>query len=397
VNRRARANPASVGLLLTRAGTGIALLGSAIALHNRVRVHRLSDIGAPTIGPITICIPARNEARRLPALIADLRAQIGVPLLRVLILDDVSSDGTHAAAVGAVAGDKRFTVLRNDIEPSPGWTGKAAACARLSELVDAPMLIFLDADIRLAPNAVAAAAAEFHRRDVALLSPWPGQRAGSAAEALVQPLLCWSWASTLPISVANRSTRPSTAVACGQFLVFDTAAYRAIGGHRAVAASPTEDLDIARTLRRNGFRTALVAAGPLASTRMYGGAVELEAGYTRWLWSAYGGSAAAGAAVGTVAALGFWVPPLAAVTGSGRVRRAGLLGYGAVVAARLLSRSTESGGPITATDTLAALAHPLSIGAYLWLWARSRRARRRGELRWKDRALTPRAAAIGPR
>ncbi|MFD0362508.1 glycosyltransferase [Nocardia sp. GCM10030253] len=387
--RPADPNLHSAALALTRIGTGIALLGSAIALYNRATVRRLPDIAAPALEPITVCVPARNEATRLPALIADLRAQVGVPRLRVLILDDASTDDTRAAAIGAIAGDERFMVLRNEFEPDPGWTGKAAACARLADLVDAPVLIFLDADVRLAPKALASAAAEFHRRDVALLSPWPRQRAGSAVEALVQPLLCWSWASTLPISVANRSTRPSTAVACGQFLVFDTSAYRAVGGHRAVAASPTEDLDIARELRRNGFHTALVAAGHLADTRMYCGAAELEAGYTRWLWSAYGGSASAGATVGAIATLGYWLPPLATAAGRGAIRRAGLLGYSAAVAARLLSRSTETGGPVTATDILAALAHPLSIGAYSALWARSRYAHRHGTLRWKNRSFTP--------
>ncbi|MFQ6326272.1 glycosyltransferase [Nocardia sp. CWNU-33] len=386
--RPADADLCPSALALTRIGTGIALTGSAIALYNRLTVPRLPEVATPVVEPIAVCVPARNEAVRLPALIGDLRAQVGVPRLRVLILDDASIDDTYAAAIDAIAGDERFMVLRNEIEPGPGWTGKAAACARLAELVDAPTVIFLDADVRLAPHAIASASAEFHRRGVALLSPWPRQRTGSVPEAVVQPLLCWSWASTLPISIANRSSKPSTVVACGQFLVFDTAAYRAVGGHGAVAASPTEDLDIARVLRRNGFRTALVAAGRQAETRMYCGAAELEAGYTRWLWSAYGGSAAAGAAVGAIAALGYWIPPLAAVVGSGAVRKAGLLGYFAAVAGRLLSRSTELPWPIAAADTLAALAHPLSIGAYLGLWIESRRAHRHGTLRWKDRAVT---------
>src|SRR5690606_20687549 len=105
--------------------------------------------------------------------------------------------------------------------------------------------------------------------------------AHSPAERLVQPLLCWSWATTLPVVLAERGTRPSMAVACGQFLAFDAADYRAIGGHAAVAGSVTEDLDIARALRRHGMRTAVVAAGSMARTRMYRDEAELEAGYTR--------------------------------------------------------------------------------------------------------------------
>ncbi|MEV0250582.1 glycosyltransferase family 2 protein [Nocardia sp. NPDC050712] len=371
---------------VVRAGTAVAVAGCAVALYNRVTMPRLAA-SAAVVEPVTVCVPARDEAGRLPALLADLRVQTGVPDLRVLILDDASTDGTAAAAAAVIAGDDRFLVIRSEDEPDPGWTGKAAACQRLGELADTAALVFLDADVRLGPGAIAAAVHELRRREVALVAPWPAQVAGSAAEALVQPLLCWSWAAALPITAGNRSRRPSTAVACGQFLVFDTAAYRAIGGHRAVAASPTEDLDIARALRRSGRHTAVVAAGRLASTRMYSGAAELDAGYTRWLWSAYGGSRVAAAAVGAVAALAYWIPPLAAATGRGSVRRAGLLGYSAAVAGRLLTRTTETAAAPTRTDIVAALSHPAAVAAYAALTVRSHRAHRRGTLRWKQRAL----------
>ncbi|MFE9579774.1 glycosyltransferase [Nocardia sp. NPDC006044] len=369
-----------------RAGAGISVAGAVIALGNRITVRQLTNAATGVIEPVAVCVPARNEAARLPGLIADLRAQRGVARMSVVILDDASGDDTFAAAVEAAGGDPRITLLRNDAEPPSGWTGKAAACARLAESVVAPVLVFVDADVRLAPGAIAAAVTELRKRRVALISPWPLQRAGSLAEALVQPLLAWSWAATLPIALANRSLRPSTSVACGQFLVFDTAAYRAVGGHAAVAASVTEDLDIARTLRRAGHPTALIAAGRMASTRMYESTAELEAGYTRWLWSAYGGTVAGGAAVGTLAALAYWVPPVAALGGRGAVRRAGVLGYAAAVTGRLLARSLET-RRIGSTDVLAALPHPLSVAAYLLLWARSQRARQRGLLRWKGRVL----------
>ncbi|WP_433561983.1 glycosyltransferase family 2 protein [Nocardia sp. CA-151230] len=376
------------------AGSAVAALGAATALANRLGTRRLRPAGRPVTEAVTVCVPARNEAARLPALIADLRAQQGIPRLRILILDDGSTDGTTAAARTAIGDDNRFLLSRNDIDPAPGWTGKTAACARLADLaLESPApgsptgaLIFLDADTRLAPAALAAAVRELRSARADLVCPWPRQRAESPMERLVQPLLCWSWASTLPIALANRTLRPSMAVACGQFLVFDAAAYAALGGHAAVADSVTEDLAIARRVRRSGRRTTLVTAGPLAETRMYRNTTELIEGYTRWLWSAYGGPAGS-LAVGSVAALAFWAPPLAAVCGRGRLRLMGLLGYGAAVTARLLARSTESGGTPSGADVVAALAHPLSVAVYLTLSARSHRVYRAGGLRWKDRPL----------
>ncbi|MBC7272418.1 MAG: glycosyltransferase family 2 protein, partial [Streptomyces sp.] len=279
----------AAGRYLTWAGTGLAALGATTAAYNLVTLRTLPRQVSGVIEPVTVCVPARDEADRLPDLIADLRAQTGVPRLRVLILDDASTDGTYEAALAAVGGDDRFTVLRSAAHPAPGWTGKAAACARLAARTDDAALVFVDADVRLTPQAVAAAVTELRKRAAGMVSAWPVQEAGSITESLVQPLLAWSWASTLPLGPANHSLRPSTAVACGQFLAVDAEAYRAAGGHGAVAASATEDLDLARAVRRAGRRTALVTAGPSARTRMYTGATELTDGYTRWLWSAYGG------------------------------------------------------------------------------------------------------------
>ncbi|MCX4098752.1 glycosyltransferase family 2 protein [Nocardia sp. alder85J] len=381
--------------LVVTAGTGIAAVGCALAAVNRMTVRRLGARATAVIEPVTVCVPARDEAGRLPGLIADLQAQRGISRLRVLILDDASTDGTNAAALDAIGDDLRFTLLDSAAGPGPGWTGKTAACARLAEFAYSTddsaatptgVLVFLDADVRLAPEALAAAVGELRSSGAALVSPWPYQRTGSRAEALVQPLLCWSWASTLPIATANRSLRPSTVVSCGQFLALDAAAYRAAGGHAAVAGAVTEDLALARLLRRAGHRTALVAAGRLASTRMYSGATELDDGYTRWLWSAYG-SPIGSVAVGALAGLAYLVPPLAAILGRGATRRLGLLGYACAVTGRLLTRSLESGRRPRRADATAALAHPASIAAYLTLSTRSHLRHRAGTLQWKGRTL----------
>ncbi|WP_330182014.1 glycosyltransferase [Nocardia sp. NBC_01503] len=422
-----------------RAGAVIAAAGATTALANRITMRQLRDQRVGVTEAVTVCVPARDEADRLPELIADLRAQQGVPRLRVLILDDDSGDGTYRAALDSVGGDSRFTVLRNDIPPTLGWTGKNAACARLAEFADTDsgVLIFLDADVRLTPGALAAAIRELRRAGAGLVCPWPAQRAESIAERLVQPLLCWSWASTLPVALGNSTLSPAMAVACGQFLVFDAAAYRAIGGHASVADRITEDLAIARELRRAGQRTTLVAGGQLTSTRMYRSARELDEGYRKWLWTAYGGVAGS-AAVGGVTTLAYLLPPLVAAVGHRRVRRMGLLGYAAAVTGRLLARSTENGGRVhrspledyrcgprpkarrdddggrpsendgrarspravpgahligdigglTGADVLAALAHPVSVAVYLGLSMRSHRASRNRTLTWKGRGLS---------
>ncbi|WP_241665726.1 glycosyltransferase [Prescottella subtropica] len=374
-----------------RVGAGLALGGAVVAAANTVTLPRLRPCAGAVTEPVTVVVPARDEADRIAALVGDLRAQRGLVTLRVLIVDDDSADDTAAVAARAIGGDGRFTLIRGAELPPPGWLGKNAAChrgsehaARLTDSTRPGVLVFLDADVRLTPDALAAAVTGLRDHDAALLSAWPRQVAVTAAERLVQPLLCWSWFASLPVAIAHRGTRPSMAVACGQFLVFDAAAYFRLGGHAAVAGAVTEDLAIARALRRQGDRTVVAAAGRVASCRMYGDAGAVRDGYRRWLWSAYG-STAGSAAVSAVVAVAYVLPPLAVV--SGRTRRWGLLGYGAAVASRLAARAVETGRRPGIREAADAAAHPLSVVGYLGLTAASHLGRRRGRLRWKGRPV----------
>lgn len=376
-----------------RAAAAISGLGFVVTAVNACSTPRLTPGATPRAfdEPVTVVVPARNERSRLPSLLGDLRAQTGVGRLRVLVYDDNSTDGTADVAEATCAGDVRFEVVRGSTEPPRGWVGKPAACvAALGAEVDIPeagMVVFLDADVRLHPNALAAACHDARHRGVELLSPWPYQRAQSWPERIVQPLLAWSWASTLPIAFANRDSRESTVVACGQFLAFDAVAYRAVGGHRSVVTSITEDLDIARVMRRSGFRTAVVAAGRYAECRMYDGSKPLRDGYGRWLWSAFGTPAGA-VAVSTSSVLAYVAPPLAMIAGRGSIRRWAFAAYAAATGSRLLARSLEKGAPPRATDMVDAGAHPVSIMAAIALTTASHRDHRRGRAQWKGRSVS---------
>lgn len=375
----------------TRATALLSLAGAAITAVNSCTIPRLR--ARRVVEPVTVVVPARNEESRVGDLLADLRNQTLLDTLRVIVLDDDSSDGTAAVATSAFAGDSRFALVRGE-GPPPGWVGKNAAChlgathaARLMDPGRPGVLIFLDSDVRLAPDALAAAVTELRESGADLVSPWPRQDAVTPAERLIQPLLCWSWFSTLPVPVANRSTRPSTVVACGQFLVFDAAAYYRLGGHAVVAGSHTEDLDIARAVRRRGGRTVVAVAQDRAHCRMYTDATALREGYARWLWTAFGSPAGA-AVVTTVAAATCAIPPLAMLFGRGRTRAWGAAGYLAATASRVIARAVETGSALRGRDLADAAAHPLSIGAFVRLVAVSHRDRRRRRLQWKGRQLT---------
>ncbi len=270
-------------------------------------------------------------------------------------------------------------VLHRGSAPPPGWLGKPHACAQLAASADpaSTVLVFVDADVVLAPHAVAAAVELLDRTALDLVSPYPRQVAVSPAERLVQPLLQWSIMTFLPLRLAERSDRPSLAAANGQFLVVRRAAYDRAGGHAAVRAEVLDDLALLRAVLRAGGHGAVVDGTDLARCRMYRGLSELADGYGKSLWQAFGSPAGAAGVLGLFA-LAYLLPPLAALIGS----RAGLAGYAAAVAGRVVT-ARRTGGRIWPD----AAAHPVSVAAFTALTVRSLLLRRRGRLAWKGRPL----------
>lgn len=330
---------------------------------------------------MSLLVPARNEAHRITPTIGSLLAQRGLTDVEILVLDDRSDDGTAEVVARAAGADPRLRILPGT-EPPPGVLGKPHACAQLTAAARGEVLVFVDADVVLAPGAVAAAVAVLrgHPR-FDLLSPWPRQVASGVAGRLVQPLLAWSWLTTLPLRIAERSRRPSMAVANGQFLVMEAAALARAGGWGTVAGAVLDDIGLARAVRAAGGHTGIADGSALATCRMYATGRELREGYRKSLWAAFGSPAGA-VAVGGLLALAYVVPAVAALRGS----RIGAVGYAAAVAGRASAWRWSAGRPGIA-PMADALAHPVSVLMLLWLLVSSWVGRARGSLRWKGRAL----------
>lgn len=369
--------------LVAAIGTAMATAGT---LHAAFNIRRLKPLpSTPTTVPqrVSILLPLRDEATRVTPTLRAVLDQRGLPNAEILVLDDGSSDGT-ADVVRAVAGDDpRLTLVDGGPQPPPpGWLGKPWACARLADLATGDVLVFVDADVVLEPHAIAATVDALRDNGLQLLSPYPRLVAVSPAERLVQPLVVWSWLTTLPLGPTERSRRPSLAAANGQLLAVDAAAYRAVGGHAAVRGEVLEDIALLRAFKRAGFRGVPTVGSAVASCRMYDGPRDVYDGYTKSLWSAFGSRAGAAAVVAALG-LAYVAPAVVAVTSRDRVARTvGAVGYAAGVAGRVLvaRRTGERAWPD-------ALAHPLSVTAFGLLTAASWRRRARGTLTWKGRRL----------
>lgn len=106
------------------------------------RRHRLthSEHLSNMYNELTVIIPARNEAKRLPHLLKSLQMQHGI--YDIIVMDDCSSDDTKQIAESYGATVHELTEDEND-----GWVGKSYVCYQGAHKVETSLMMFVDADV----------------------------------------------------------------------------------------------------------------------------------------------------------------------------------------------------------------------------------------------------------
>ncbi len=228
---------------------------------------------------IAVLIPARNEAANIGAALRCVLASRDVAL-EVLVLDDDSTDGTGEIVRALAANDSRVHLVQGHGLP-PGWNGKQHACWTLSQKSTQPVLVFLDADVRIEPDLLARMAAFRENTGTALVSGFPRLITKTWLEQLLLPLIHFVLLGFLPMGSMRRGTVPSAAAGCGQFMMVEREAYFASGGHKAIRETMHDGLLLPRTLRRAGHKTDIADITALASVRMYDSATKVWQGLAK--------------------------------------------------------------------------------------------------------------------
>ena len=326
-------------------------------------------------------IPARNEEASIVAAVESVLASTGVEL-ELRVLDDASVDRTAELVERIAQRDPRLVLLAAPPLPA-GWNGKQHACAVLARLASHPVLCFLDADVRLTPDALSVLLEELDRGKADLLSGFPLEETGTWLERLLIPLIHFVLLCYLPVPFLRLFPRlPALAAGCGQVMMARRTAYEASGGHTAIRETMHDGLLLPRLLRRHGFPTELFDLTGIARCRMYRSAAEV--------WHGLGKNATEGmAAPGRILQFSFMlffgqVLPLlwlfaALAAGTPLLWPGVAVASGYLVRALALWRFRQS--------LLGALLHPFGVATLLVLqwWALGRKLRKRQAM-WKQRA-----------
>lgn len=270
-------------------GLVVAMVAIAI-FHRRLQTSLATAPRLPllatlpnTLPTITLIIPAYNEHINITeCLDAVLASHLPHPeQLQVIVADDESTDDTADLAVAVALRDKRVEVMTVPPRPTDiAWRGKNWACANAVKKATGEYLLFIDADVRLQPDAIATAVTDCQKQQADLLSCGPGIICGCLAEWLVQPVIMSCIAVGFNFEAVN-DPHQETAFAAGPFMLFKRSAYDQIGGHRAVATKTVEDVELAKCIKSNGLKLRYLLSTDLIQVRMYRSFAALWEGWTK--------------------------------------------------------------------------------------------------------------------
>jgi hypothetical protein len=255
-------------LVLAWVAFGCAVVPAVLYLWNSTLFREPPALeNAEPLSPVSVLIPARNEELGIGACVRSALASRHVEL-EVIVLDDHSSDKTADIVLALAAEDGRVRLERAPPLPD-GWCGKQHACFTLAGRATFDTLTFLDADVRLHPDALARMARFLKRSGAELVSGFPHQETGTLLEKLLIPLINWLLLCFLPLWGMRHFRWPAFGAGCGQWFMTTRFAYEKVGGHAAVKASFHDGLTLPRAYRRAGFYTDICDASNLATCRMY--------------------------------------------------------------------------------------------------------------------------------
>ena len=322
---------------------------------------------------VSVIVPLRNEAENISGLVSSLLSQNSLTNVEYLFLNDNSEDNSFDLLVSALSHHTNAKVIQGSPMP-PGWIGKTWALEQLLELSKGEIIVSIDADVRLAPDAINKSITLMKSRELDFLSPYPRQITSTVGERLIQPLLQWSWMSTLLLGIAEKASFSSMAVANGQFFIVRKKALLLVGGYESVKADVLDDVFLARRLLKTGSHGVVVNGASIAECRMYSSWSEIEAGYGKSLRHAFGSPFGSLCAIFFIFLTGI-APLLFALMGSAW----GWLAFAFILGTRMMSASRAR------TRIIDSLFHPISSTLLIYLIFYSYLMR--GYIQWKGRPV----------
>ena len=217
---------------------------------------------------VSVLIPARNEEENIESCINSFLHQ-DYTNYEILILDDNSTDNTYKI-IKDIAKKNPSKVRVFSGKPLPAdWRGKSFAMQQLLDYAKGEYYLFTDADTVHNPNSISLMMANMAYHEADLVSGYIGQKTETLGEKITIPLIYLLTGLVIPLWLNNRSKLPILASAIGQYIGVKASSFKSIGGYEKIKSYTTEDIYLAREMKKAGFKTVFIDAKSAATCRMY--------------------------------------------------------------------------------------------------------------------------------
>jgi glycosyltransferase involved in cell wall biosynthesis len=321
---------------------------------------------------LSVIVPARDEGAGVEEGLRSLLAQRDVAL-EVIAVDDRSSDQT-GAIMDALAVESEASPVRCLVEHvrelPQGWLGKPHAMAQGVRRATGEWLLFTDADVVFAPDALSRALAYLEREGADHLLLLPTVVAWSIGERMMLPLLnvLAIWGPRL-WRVADPKAKDSVGV--GAFNLMRRSTYEAVGGWERLRMEVIEDLRMGVLIKQAGYASRVVTGRNLVRIRWAHGAWGVVENLTKNVYAAFRFNLGM-MLVGALCVAVLCLLPFAGLAWSARDRRwiwPSGLSVGSLVA--LYWRYRGYSDPNDATEVLWVVAFPTATLLFLYALLRS--------------------------
>ncbi|NLO83292.1 MAG: glycosyltransferase [Clostridiales bacterium] len=236
---------------------------SGFVLFKRAFLNKSDEAFVPAY-KVSVIIPARNEEHNLPYLLESLKKQTLTPY-EIIVVDDFSSDKTSEIAC-------RYGVkLVKNTELPEGWTGKNWAVWNGFMQSSGDVIVFLDADVRLAPRGLEALL-KSREECGGVISVVPYHHTEKFYERLsLVPCIMGIFAFTSPFE--QRSNHKSLYGSC---IVATREDYERINGHQSVRGEVMDDMTLGKRFSQEGINVQNFIGHGLVSFRMYPKGIKSE-------------------------------------------------------------------------------------------------------------------------
>jgi chlorobactene glucosyltransferase len=217
---------------------------------------------------VSVLIPARNEENNIKKCLDSFLNQ-SYKNYEILVLDDNSTDKTYEIVKNLAKQHPDKIKLYSGKPLPPDWRGKSFAMQQLLDYANGEYYLFTDADTIHTEDSISLMMSNMAFHDADLVSGYIGQKTKTFGEKITIPLIYLLTGLVIPLWMNNRCKLSIFASAIGQYIGVKASAFKSIGGYEKIKSYTTEDIYLAREMKKAGFKTIFIDAKSAATCRMY--------------------------------------------------------------------------------------------------------------------------------